>query len=178
MASGRSDGSSPPERLTPRSAFYDKMSWSPDGRRLLAVRGSRTNRMKTLEDFGSHGATAELEIIWLPASGGEVHPVSWLGSGSTEQGRNVPHFGPDSTRLYVWAGDDGLVSMRFDGTDRKAVVKVAGLPIPQAPGTPAPLVEELREQVDLLNEQYLRERDLLNAERDSKIEAVRRAASK
>lgn len=56
--------------------------------------------------------------------------------------------------------------------------KLAELDIMKKPRLPEGLPEELREQVDLLNEQYLRERDLLNAERDSKIEAVRRAASK
>ena len=41
------------------------------------------------------------------------------------------------------------------------------------PKLPPGLPEELREQVDLLNEQYMRERDLLSAEREAKIEAVR-----
>jgi len=41
------------------------------------------------------------------------------------------------------------------------------------PNLPPGLPEELREQVDLLNEQYMRERDILSAERDAKIEAVR-----
>ncbi|MEP7382363.1 MAG: hypothetical protein ABI910_11785, partial [Gemmatimonadota bacterium] len=133
----RADGAGAPERLTTRSAFYDKISWSPDGSRLLAVRGSKTHRLKTLEDFGDHGPTAELEIIWIPSSGGDARSVAWLGSGATEQGRNVPHFGPDSTRLYVWADADGLVSMRFDGTDRRTVVRVTGLPAPMGPGSPS-----------------------------------------
>jgi imidazolonepropionase-like amidohydrolase/Tol biopolymer transport system component len=133
----RVGGNDQPQRLTPRSAFYDKISYAPNGTRLLAVRGSKNHRLRTLEDFGTHGATAELEIVWLPASGGQVTGVSWLGTGATEQGRNVPHFGPDSTRLYVWGGSEGLVSMRFDGTDRKTMVRVTGLPAPAGPGTPA-----------------------------------------
>lgn len=130
----RSDGSAPPERLTTRAAFYDKISYAPNGQRLVAVRGSAGHRMRTLEDFGNHGATAELEIIWLPAAGGEATRVAWLGSGATQQGRNVPHFGPDTSRIYVWSGSDGLVSMRLDGTDRRTIVRVSGLPLPAAPG--------------------------------------------
>ena len=130
----RADGSSPPERLTTRPAFYDKISYAPNGQRIVAVRGSAQHRLRTLEDFGSHGPTAELEIVWLPAGGGDATRVAWLGSGATQQGRNVPHFGPDSTRIYVWLGTEGLVSMRLDGTDRRPVVRVTGLAAPTPPG--------------------------------------------
>ncbi len=121
----------PPERLTPRSAFFDKLAWSPDGTRLVAVRGSRLHRTRTLEDFGGHSGAAELEYVWLPAEGGEPTRIAWVGSGATQEGRNVPHFGPDPDRIVVWTGADGLVSMRFDGTDVRTVVKVTG---PRAAG--------------------------------------------
>jgi len=51
--------------------------------------------------------------------------------------------------------------------------KLAEIDIMKKPKLPPGLPAELREQVDLLNEQYMRERDLLAAERDAKIEAVR-----
>jgi hypothetical protein len=51
--------------------------------------------------------------------------------------------------------------------------KLAEVDIMKKPKLPPGLPEELREQVDLLNEQYMRERDLLSAERDARIEAVR-----
>ncbi len=51
--------------------------------------------------------------------------------------------------------------------------KLAEVDIMKKPKLPDGLPAELREQVDLLNEQYLRERDILTAERDAKIEAVR-----
>ncbi|HSR42814.1 MAG TPA: hypothetical protein VLL48_11595, partial [Longimicrobiales bacterium] len=124
-------GSGSPERLTPTSAFYDKLAWSRDGSRLLAVRGSRLHRMRTLEDFGRHTGAAELEYVWLPAEGGEAQRIAWVGSGATQQGRNAPHAGPDPDRIYVWAGDEGLLSMRYDGTDPRTVVRVSG---PRAPG--------------------------------------------
>ena len=113
-----------PERLTTTSAFFDKLAYTQDGSRLLAVRGSKMHRMRTLEDFGNHSSAAELEYVWLPAQGGEPTSITWVGRGATEQGRNAPNFGPAPDRIYVWAGSDGLLSMRYDGTDIRTVVKV------------------------------------------------------
>src|SRR5690606_32760445 len=112
--------------LTRRSAFYDRISYSRDGSRLVAVRGSKLHRLRMLEDFGSHGGAAELEYVWLPAAGGDVNRIAWVGAGPTQQGRNAPHIGPDPERIYFWAGADGLQSMRFDGTDVRTIVKVTG----------------------------------------------------
>ena len=56
--------------------------------------------------------------------------------------------------------------------------KLAEVDIMKRPNLPSGLPEELREQAGLLNEQYLRERDLLAAERDAKLEAIRTRAPK
>ncbi|MEX2273841.1 MAG: amidohydrolase family protein, partial [Vicinamibacterales bacterium] len=137
----RADGSGQPERLTPVAAFYDKLTYSRDGSRLIGVRGSKMHRLRTLEDFGNHSGSAELEYIWLPAGGGTVTRIAWVAGGSTEQGREAPHVGPDPDRIYVWAGADGLVSMRYDGTDINPIVRVT------APSTggqgPAPRPDEV-----------------------------------
>lgn len=130
----RANGRDDPEKLTPTSAFYDKVSYSRDGTRLVAVRGSKMHRMRTLEDFGRHTGAAELEYVWLPAEGGEPTRITWVGSGTTQQGRNVPHFGPEPDRVYVWAGSDGLLSMRYDGSDIKTIIKVT---TPRPPGLPS-----------------------------------------
>jgi Tol biopolymer transport system component len=132
----RADRRGQPERLTPNSAFYDKLTYSRDGSRLVAVRGSKMHRMRTLEDFGSHSGAAELEYVWLPAAGGNPTRITWVGNGTTQEGRNAPHIGPDPERIYVWAGPEGLLSMRYDGTDIRTIVKVtapAAGPGPAAP---------------------------------------------
>ncbi len=130
----RSDGSGQPELLTPEPGFFDKLAYSSTGDRLLAVRGSMMHRMRTLEDFGNHNPAAELEYVWLPADGGEPNRIAWVGGGTTQQGRNAPHAGPDPDRVYVWTGSDGLVSMRYDGTDIRPIVKVTA-PSPGGPGS-------------------------------------------
>jgi Tol biopolymer transport system component len=120
----RADGSGQPERLTPVAAFFDKLAYSRDGARIVAVRGNKMHRMRTLEDFGNHSGAAELEYVWMPAAGGAPARIAWVAGGATEQGRNQPHVGPDPERVYVWAESEGLLSMRYDGTDIKPVVKV------------------------------------------------------
>ena len=140
----RADGRGQPERVSRAPAFYDKLSYSRDGSKLIAVRGSKLHRMRTLEDFGGHGPAAELEYVWLPATGGDATRIAWVGTGATQQGRNTPHSGPDPERLYVWAGSEGLLSMRYDGTDMKPVVKITAPPTPGAPpGSPPPTAEEV-----------------------------------
>jgi Tol biopolymer transport system component len=134
----RADGSGQPERLTPVAAFYDKLTYSRDGSRLIGVRGSKMHRLRTLEDFGSHSGSAEMEYVWLPATGGAVTRIAWAAGGSTEEGRETPHVGPDPDRVYVWAESDGLLSMRFDGTDVKAIVKVTAPAPPPLPGQTGP----------------------------------------
>jgi imidazolonepropionase-like amidohydrolase/Tol biopolymer transport system component len=142
----RADGGGQPERLTPIAAFYDKLTYSRDGSRLIGVRGSKMHRMRTLEDFGSHDGSAEMEYVWLPAAGGAVSRIAWVAGGSTQEGREAPHVGPDADRVYVWAGSDGLLSMRYDGTDIKTIVKVtapAPPPLPGAPPGPPPSPDEV-----------------------------------
>src|SRR5205085_7187073 len=85
--------------------------------------------------FGNLSNAAELEYVWLPSNGGETTRIAWVGGGASQQGRNVPHVGPDSSRVYVWTGSEGLISMRYDGTDRRVVVRVAA---PPPPATPLP----------------------------------------
>ncbi|HEY5059890.1 MAG TPA: amidohydrolase family protein, partial [Gemmatimonadaceae bacterium] len=130
------DGAGAPERLTRASAFYDKIAYNRDGSRIVAARGSKLNRIRTLEDFGNLSNSAELEYVWLPSSGGELTRIAWVGGGASQQGRNEPHVGPDSSRIYVWAGNEGLISLRYDGTDRRTIVRVSAPPLPATPLPP------------------------------------------
>ena len=133
----RADGGTP-QRLTRLSAFYDKVAYTKDGTKLMAVKGSRLHRTRLLEDFGNHDGASELEYVWLPVTGGDATRITWVGAGATQEGRNVPHIGPDPNRLYVWAGSEGLLSMRLDGTDVKTIAKVTGPPTPGGAGNPQP----------------------------------------
>ncbi len=87
-------------------------------------------------------------------------------------------------RLRKKDADSGLSIRELSDAQKEEIAevrrvyeaKLAEVDIMKRPKLPPGLPEELREQVDLLNEQYLRERDILAAERDAKIEAIRSRA--
>jgi imidazolonepropionase-like amidohydrolase/Tol biopolymer transport system component len=116
-----------PQRLTTAAARYAQLAWSPDGQRIVAVRAAAREMQETLERFGS-GLGAE--FVWVPATGGATSVIAPTG------GRGVPHFGADPARIYSYGGADGLVSMRWDGTDLKGHLKVTGATLPGATNPP------------------------------------------
>jgi imidazolonepropionase-like amidohydrolase len=140
-----SDGSGAPERLTRESAFYDKIAYSPDGSKLVAMRGSKSHQMRILEDIGSN-RNAERELVWLPAAGGDEHRIAVVYGGTTQQGRQTPHFGPDTSRVYIYEPGDGLLSIRYDGSGRRALFRATGIAAPSdtpVPGGGAPQADEI-----------------------------------
>jgi imidazolonepropionase-like amidohydrolase len=83
--------------------------------------------MERQEDFSPDGRGGQaLELVWLPANGGEATLVA------PYRGQGRPHFSSDPSRIYAWEGRRGLVSFRFDGTDRQVHVKVTGYKNPNA----------------------------------------------
>ncbi len=127
----RSDGSGDPVRLTEHPAFYTDLAFSPDGERIVGLRGNAWQRQQTFSEFG--GLRIDLDLVWLDADGGPVHLVS------PARGLGAPHFAGDPERIYVYSRD-GLVSLRFDGTDRRTHLKVTG---PNTGGPEAPAASEV-----------------------------------
>lgn len=123
-------GGGAPQRLTTVSSFYSDPVYSPDGQRIVVVRGPREERQ---EDFSPQGRGGQaMELVWLPAGGGETTLITPYRA----QGR--PHFAKDPTRIYAYEGRKGLVSFRFDGTDRRTHAVVTGFKNPNAEqATPA-----------------------------------------
>src|SRR4051812_3281422 len=107
------------ERLTRQTAFYEDLNYDPTGRRLVVVRGPREERIEKSNEFGGPGPQVK-ELVWLPAAGGAVTQIAPL----NYYGR--PHFTRDTSRIYIYDPIDGVVSMRWDGTDQRSHVKVTG----------------------------------------------------
>ncbi|MFN8570720.1 MAG: amidohydrolase family protein [Gemmatimonadaceae bacterium] len=111
----RSDGSQAAVALLNERATYQHPAWAPDGNRLVVVRGPAEPRR--IED-GPGAPGVAVDLIAVPAQGG---PATFI---TPTWGRDEPHFTKDPNRIFLWGGDSGLVSIRWDGTDQKRYLKV------------------------------------------------------
>ncbi|HEU5219084.1 MAG TPA: amidohydrolase family protein, partial [Gemmatimonadales bacterium] len=113
--------------LTRTPALYQQLAWAPDGRRIVAVRSPSRDLKESIDPFYPNTGA---EFVWVPAAGGDLTVIGAAGN------RSNPHFTSDTTRIYAFDFAQGLVSMRWDGTDIKQHVRVLG-PLPftlTAPG--------------------------------------------
>ncbi|HET9406412.1 MAG TPA: amidohydrolase family protein [Candidatus Sulfotelmatobacter sp.] len=113
----QADGQGTPRQLTSTPAYYRDVAWSPEADRIVALRAPRQARLEQFDEWDH--TTANMDLIWLPADGGDVHLIL------PARGAGRPHFGPERDRIYLYS-DAGLVSLRYDGTDRRALLKVVG----------------------------------------------------
>ena len=97
-----------------RGAFYSDPVWTPDGKRIVALRAPRQTRVES-----PYGSGAVLDLVWVPAEGGDATVIS------PARGASGPHFAREADRIYLTT-PQGLVSMRFDGTDRRTHLAVTG----------------------------------------------------
>jgi len=111
-------GGGAPTQITEAAAVYQQPAWSPDGERIVALSGP-ARAFRTSTSSTAPGATDDL--VWVPADGGTVTEVA------PAEGRHHPHFTTNPDRIYVYGEEQGLQSLRYDGTDVKTHLKVEGL---------------------------------------------------
>ncbi|MHB1326927.1 MAG: amidohydrolase family protein [Gemmatimonadales bacterium] len=120
-----------PTRLTTVPAFYEKLVYAPDGSKLFFVTTSRADRFESSELGFSEPSATHGDLRWIPAAGGQattIRRIEYL-SRLVPPYYGVPHFGPDPDRLVLYDNsDNGLFSMRFDGTDRRLLTKAEQVP--------------------------------------------------
>ncbi len=119
-----------PQRLTTAPALYNNPVWSPDGQRLVAVRGPARAYDEALTRGVPGGAD---DLVWIPARGGDATVIA-------PARHTAHHFTADPDRIYAYSRGEGLVSFRWDGTDRKEHVRVVGA---GPPGSSSPATASL-----------------------------------
>lgn len=122
-----------PRTLSDTVGFYAYPAWSPDGERIVAVRGSAQVLQAAV---GPAWSVPGAQLVWVDSDGGEVNVIDHL------RGRSDPHFGPETDRIYLHSNSNGLVSIRWDGTDERAHMKATGhkLPGQTEPNSPATMI--------------------------------------
>jgi Tol biopolymer transport system component/imidazolonepropionase-like amidohydrolase len=114
-----------PQRLTKAPAHYTNPEWSPSGDKLVVIRGSG------LEFRGQQPEDEEyFEIAVLPSSGGEPQRVTSVEGEQVMKFHPQAFFSKDGARIFFRDPvrvkkptediKSDLVSVRIDGTDRKA----------------------------------------------------------
>ena len=119
----------PPRQLTRAPGHYANPSWSPKGDRLALIRGSG------LEFRGQQPEDENFfEIHWLDANGGDTNLVTTVTTANAMRFHPQAFWAPDGTRLIYRKPveqtkpdrslQNDVVSVRLDGTDRKAHLRL------------------------------------------------------
>lgn len=104
------------QQLSKSLAVYSNPVWSPDGTRIVLLRGNAYDRENSIFDGGQ---TGNADLVWIPAEGGEANLIL------PARGAGGPHFTNEKDRIWVYT-PGGLVSLRYDGTDRRTHLQVKG----------------------------------------------------
>jgi len=104
-------------RLTTTPALYSEPVWSQNNR-IVFMRGTAFNFK---EDEGPSTFASQKDIAWIGSEGGAVTLID------KSNRRSNPHFTKAGDRIYLYSGQKGLVSIRWDGTDEKEHLKITGI---------------------------------------------------
>jgi Tol biopolymer transport system component len=105
-------------QLTNEPGIYTNPAWSYNSDRIVFIKGSS----QSYEDaIGPFAAGAAEDLAWISANGGNITIID------KTKGRNTPHFTKVNNRIYLNHGGKGLISIRWDGTDEKAHLKLTGI---------------------------------------------------
>jgi Tol biopolymer transport system component len=112
------EGRPRPQKLTEESAIYQMPAFNNDGSRIVFTKGSAQN---LIDAYGPNTPRASEDLAWISPNGGEINFIM------KTRGKGAPHFVKnDNDRIYL-SGNQGLSSVRWDGTDEKRLVSITGI---------------------------------------------------
>lgn len=107
-----------PQRLTNVAALYSDPAWTFQGNKIVFTQGASYNFK---EDPDPVTFASQEELAWISGDGGNVNVIA------RAKGRSNPHFVKSDDRIYLYSGQKGLLSIRWDGTDEKQIAKITGI---------------------------------------------------
>ena len=118
----RSDGKRKPVLLTQSNnlrtnGVYMNPVWNNEGDRIVFTIGDERSYK---ESYGPSAFKSNEKIMWISSNGGKLNYIV------DSKGRSFPHFVNSDDRIYLFHYSKGLVSIKWDGTDEKNIIKVTG----------------------------------------------------
>lgn len=107
-----------PQKITKTGGTYSDLAWDSKANRIVFVVGAARAYQ---EAYGPGAFGASENLAWVDANGGDLNIIM------PANGRGNPHFVNGNDRIYLYHGEKGLISMRWDGTDEKQHVKITGI---------------------------------------------------
>jgi Tol biopolymer transport system component len=115
----RIDKKASPIKLTQEAGVYTQPAWSNDNR-IVVFKGA-AQQFKDAD--GPRAFQQKSSLVWLnAASPGKSTLIT------KARGLSNPHFAQDDNRIYL-NSSEGLISLRWDGTDQKKYVQVDGITV-------------------------------------------------
>ena len=115
----RTDKNAKPEKLTQEKGVYTQPVWSDDNR-IVVFKGSA---QQFTDADGPRAFQQKSNLIWL--SGNDTGKSNLITKAS---GLSNPHFAQNNKRIYLNT-TEGLVSIKWDGTDKKQHLQVDGITV-------------------------------------------------
>lgn len=116
----RVDKAASPLQLTQEAGVYTQPVWSLDNR-IVVFKGSA---QQFKDSDGPRAFQQKSNLVWLDGKTPGKTTLITKASGLSN-----PHFAQDDNRIYLNTSEDGLVSIRWDGTDRKKHLAVDGITV-------------------------------------------------
>ncbi|MDP4711500.1 MAG: amidohydrolase family protein [Saprospiraceae bacterium] len=106
------------QKLSSDKGLYTYPAWDARSNRIVFNFGAAQAYRDAIGPFG-FGSNEYLG--WIDANGGPVTIIA------ESKGRSHAHFVASDERIYLYSGQKGLLSIRWDGSDEKMHLKVTGI---------------------------------------------------